>query len=87
MLKILTAPNRYVQGYGVIKDFGKHISHLGPKPFIIAGITALSAVRECVSKSVAEISMECEFVVFEGKGRRADAAGASCPGGSTRIFP
>jgi glycerol dehydrogenase len=73
MLKILTAPSRYIQGYGVIRDFGKYISHLGSKPFIIGGKTALSTIRESVSKSVAENSMECNFTVFSGKGTRSDA--------------
>jgi len=74
MVKILTAPSRYIQGYDIIKDFGKCISHLGSKPFIIGGNTALSTIRERVSKSVAENSMECGFAVFSGKGTRSDAA-------------
>ena len=73
MVKILTAPSRYVQGYGIIKDFGKHISHLGSKPFIIGGKTALSIIRESISRSVAENSMKCDFAVFSGKGTRSDA--------------
>ncbi len=74
MVKILTAPNRYIQGYGIIEDFGKYISHLGSKPFIVGGKTALSTIRESVSKSVVENSMECDFAVFSGKGTRSDAA-------------
>jgi len=74
MLKILTAPNRYIQGYGVIGDFGKYIAYLGSRPFIIGGRTALSTIKESVSKSVAENSMECGFAVFSGKGTRADAS-------------
>ena len=73
MLRILTAPSRYIQGYGVIRDFGKYISHLGSKPFIIGGGKALSTIRDSVSKSVAENSMECDFAVFSGKGTRSDA--------------
>jgi glycerol dehydrogenase len=75
MIKIMTAPNRYIQGYGIIGDFGKYISPLGSKPFVIGGKTALSTIRERVSKSVAEHSMECDFAVFSGKGTRSDAAG------------
>ena len=73
MVKILTAPNRYVQGYGIIRDFGQYISHLGSKPFIIGGKTALLTIRESVSKSVAGHSMKCDFAVFSGKGTRSDA--------------
>jgi len=75
MIKTFTSPNRYIQGFNIIKDFGKYISHLGSKPFIIGGKTALSTIRESVLKSVAERSMECDFAVFSGKGTRSDAAG------------
>ena len=73
MVKILTAPNRYIQGYGIIKDFGKYISHLGSKPFLVGGKTALSIVKESVIKSTSEHSMECDFGVFSGVGTRSDA--------------
>jgi glycerol dehydrogenase len=75
MLRTFTSPTRYIQGYNIINDFAKYISHLGSKPFIIGGKTALSTIRETVSKSVAENSMKCEFAPFSGKGTRADAAG------------
>jgi glycerol dehydrogenase len=75
MVKIFTSPSRYIQGYNILKDFGKYISHLGSKPFIIGGKTALSTIRESVLKSVAENSMKCDFMVFSGEGTRADAAG------------
>ena len=54
MEKIFTSPNRYIQGYGVIEAFGKHILHLGKNSFILGGKTALSTIRDSVSKSVAE---------------------------------
>jgi len=74
MPKILAVPNRYIQGYGIMKDFGKYVAHLGSKPFIIGGKTALSVIREGVLKSMAESSMQCEFAIFSGKGTRAEAA-------------
>ena len=74
MEKIFTSPNRYIQGYGVIKEFGRYVSHLGSRPFILGGKTALSTIRDIVSKSAAENSMECDFAVFSGKGTRSDAA-------------
>ena len=54
MEKIFTSPNRYIQGYGVIEAFGKHVLHLGENPFILGGKTALSTIRDSVSKSMAE---------------------------------
>ena len=74
MVKILTAPNRYIQGYGIIEDFGKHISHLGSKAYIVGGKRALSTIKESVSKSLADYSMESDFTIFSGKGTRAEAA-------------
>ena len=74
MIKILTAPSRYIQGYGIIHDFAKYISHLGSKPFIVGGKTALSTIKEPVSKSLAESAMACDFAFFSGKGTRAEAA-------------
>ena len=75
MEKIFTSPSRYIQGYGVIKMFGRYVSHLGSSPLILGGKTALSTIRDIVSRSAAENSMACDFAVFSGKGTRADAAG------------
>ena len=75
MNKVFTSPNRYIQGNGVIKEFGRYVSHLGSRPFILGGKTALSTIRDIVSKSASETYMECAFAVFSGKGTRADAAG------------
>jgi glycerol dehydrogenase len=73
MEKILTAPNRYIQGYGIMENFGTYISYLGSKPFIVGGKTAISTIHEHVSKSVAENAMACDFAEFSGNGTRADA--------------
>ena len=73
MIKTFTAPNHYIQGYGVIEKFGKYISHLGSKPFIIGGKTALSLIEKVVSNSLVENSMACDFAQFSGNGTRADA--------------
>lgn len=73
MVKILTCPGRYIQGYGVLKDIGKHIAPFGSKPFIVGGETALDAIRESVSKSLNEYSMRHDFAVFTGAGTREDA--------------
>ncbi|MFH1487680.1 MAG: glycerol dehydrogenase [Pseudomonadota bacterium] len=74
MIKILTAPNRYIQGYGIVRDIGLHISHLGSRPFIIGGKRALSSLKESVSRSLDDHRMEGEFAEFTGKGTRSDAA-------------
>jgi glycerol dehydrogenase len=73
MLKILTAPSRYIQGYDIMNNFGTYISHLGSKPFIVGGKTALSTTKGIITKSASEHSMECGFEVFSGIGTRSDA--------------
>jgi len=74
MTRILTCPSRYVQGYGILKDFGGHISDLGSKPFIIGGKRAFDTIRESVSRSLNEKSMQYDFAVFTGTGTREDAS-------------
>jgi len=73
MLKIMTAPGRYIQGYNVINDFAIHASRLGNHPFIIGGKTALSQVQDRIKPGVESCDMECSFSVFTGKGTRKDA--------------
>jgi glycerol dehydrogenase len=73
MLKILTAPSRYIQGYDVIKEAGKHISKLGSKPFIMGGNRALLTIKDKISASMKENSLEFLITPFNGKGTRADA--------------
>jgi glycerol dehydrogenase len=73
MAKIFTAPNRYIQGCGVIDNICKYVSHLGQNLFVLGGKSALSNIREAVLKSAAENSVKCQFAVFSGKGTRSDA--------------
>jgi glycerol dehydrogenase len=73
MVKIFTAPNRYIQGCGVIENICKYGSHLGHHFFVLGGKSALSSIREAVLKSAAENSVKCQFAVFSGKGTRSDA--------------
>ncbi|HVP80154.1 MAG TPA: glycerol dehydrogenase [Thermodesulfobacteriota bacterium] len=74
MVRIFTAPNRYIQGCGVLENVGKYVSHLGRHFFILGGKSALSSVRETVLKSMTLNSMKCQFVVFSGNGTRSDAS-------------
>jgi glycerol dehydrogenase len=73
MIKIMIAPNRYIQGPQVLKDTGKYIAHLGSKVFFIGGPTALSAVKDQVSASLKEHSMEYHFEAFAGECTRSSA--------------
>ncbi len=74
MIKIMIAPNRYIQGPRVLKETGKHIVHLGSKVYFIGGPTALSIVKDQVCASLNENSMEYQFEAFSGECTRASAA-------------
>ena len=74
MVKIMVAPNRYVQGPRVLRETGRYIAHLGSRAFFIGGPTALSAVQEQVSASLEEQTMEYQFEAFSGECTRSSAA-------------
>ncbi len=73
MLKILTTPGRYVQGYDVINESGRYFSLLGSRPFILGGKRALSAIKDRLSKSLKENNLDFMFATFQCKGTREDS--------------
>ena len=73
MVKIMIAPNRYIQGPRVLKETSNYIAHLGSKVFFIAGQTALSVVQEQIAASLKAHAMEYQFEVFSGECTRASA--------------
>jgi glycerol dehydrogenase len=74
MVKIMIAPNRYIQGPGVIRETAKYIGHLGTNFFFIGGPTAVSILREKVSASLKENSLQFHFEEFPGECTRRSAA-------------
>jgi glycerol dehydrogenase len=74
MIKIMIAPNRYIQGPRVLTETGKYIVHLGTRVFFIGGPTALSKVKDHVSRSLDENSMEHQFEAFSGECTRDNVA-------------
>ena len=83
MVKIMIAPNRYIQGPGVTKEMGSYVSHLGSKFFFIGGPTAVSIVTDRIMASFRENSLGCHFEVFSGECTRSSAAELS---GKARNF-
>jgi glycerol dehydrogenase len=77
MVKIMIAPNRYIQGPGIIKEIAKYIVHLGSNYFFIGGPTALSIIKDKVSMSLDERSLKYHFEKFAGECTRASASGLS----------
>jgi glycerol dehydrogenase len=74
MIKIMIAPSRYVQGPGVLEETGKYVAHLGSKLFFVGGPTAVSIVKDRVSASLEEHSLEYHFEEFSGECTRSAAA-------------
>jgi glycerol dehydrogenase len=74
MIKIMIAPNRYIQGPRVLTETGKYIVHLGTRVFFIGGPTALSRAKDHVSASLDEYSMEYQFEIFSGECTRDSVA-------------
>lgn len=74
MIKILIAPNRYIQGPRVLEETGKYIAHLGSKVLFIGGPRALSTAKDPISASLDEHSMAYRFESVSGECTRAGAA-------------
>ncbi len=74
MLKIMTSPGKYVQGYDIVSKFADYASKLGSRAFVIGGKTALSAVQEKIESGIDEKNFKCNFAAFTGKGTKKDAA-------------
>ena len=58
MFNIMIAPNRYVQGPGLLNKIGEHINHLGKRVFFIGGPTAISIVKDCAVENLKENNIE-----------------------------
>lgn len=74
MLKIMTSPGKYVQGYDVIKNFADYVSKMGSRAFVIGGKTALSVVQEKIESGINDSRLNCNFVPFTGKGTKKNVA-------------
>jgi glycerol dehydrogenase len=84
MVRIMIAPNRYIQGAGVLNDTANYINHLGSKIFFIGGRTAFSTVMPQISasfKSVDGNPMEYVFESFSGECTRKAAADLAAKAG------
>ncbi|MBI4776185.1 MAG: glycerol dehydrogenase [Deltaproteobacteria bacterium] len=74
MVRIMIAPNRYVQGPGVTADVATYVSQLGSRFFFIGGPTALSIVTDRITENFRKNSLDCRFELFSGECTRSSAA-------------
>ncbi|MBC7106999.1 MAG: glycerol dehydrogenase [Firmicutes bacterium] len=72
MKKILIAPNRYVQGPGVLSDIGEQVKPLGDSALVTGGRTALSVAREAVAAGLAAQGIKATFEPFRGECCRSE---------------
>ena len=77
MLKIMTSPGKYVQGYDIIHNFAYYASKLGSRVLVIGGKTALSTVQNKIESGINGNMLECVFIPFTGKGTKKDVADLS----------
>ncbi len=66
MVKIMIAPNRYIQGPGVLEETGRYIGHLGSKVLFVSDPVAWSLVTEQIVGSLAASSMTYRYEAFAG---------------------
>jgi len=66
MVRIMIAPNRYVQGPLVLAEAAKYVAHLGSKVVFVADPLAWSIVKKQISASLSENSMSFRFEPFSG---------------------
>jgi len=72
MKKILIAPNRYVQGPGVIADLGEQVKPLGDHALVTGGKTAFAVAREAVAASLEAQGIRATFELFRGECCRSE---------------
>ena len=85
MDRIFGAPQRYIQGEGVIDRLGELIGYLGKRFFIFGDAVVLPLVRDRIEAGFRQGGMEAVFGVFGGESSRAEIGrmatalqGASC---------
>ncbi|MCK5807098.1 MAG: glycerol dehydrogenase, partial [Mycoplasmataceae bacterium] len=65
--KILIAPQKYVQGPGVLSELGKFVKAYGNNAYVIADDFIMSLVGEKVSKGGKEVGVEITLEKFNGE--------------------
>jgi glycerol dehydrogenase len=66
-MKVFGAPNRYIQGRGVIDQIGQLLDPLGERLFVFGDRTVLSIVGERISRAVKVAGKTAEIATFEGE--------------------
>ena len=68
MLKIMTAPGKYIQDYNILKNFAGYISEIGSRAYIIGGSTALAIAEEKIKHGLKDSQPDLFFKYYSGKG-------------------
>jgi len=69
MLKIMIAPNRYVQGSGAIRKIGEQVKSLGlgTNALVVCGRSAMAITKEDVQSSLQNNGITSTFELFTGE--------------------
>lgn len=77
MTRIMIAPNRYIQGPGVLKEAARYLMHLGSRAFIVCDPVAWSSIEGAIAASFDDSCIRYACESFAGLCTRAAAAGLS----------
>jgi glycerol dehydrogenase len=66
-MEVFGAPNRYIQGRGVIDQIGQLLAPLGERLFVFGDRMVLSLLRERISRAVKSAGKTAEIATFEGE--------------------
>lgn len=66
-VKIFSAPSKYIQGDGIIDEFGSRVMDFGNKFFIIADEFVMDLLAKRVSDSFGETQAKLHFETFKGE--------------------
>jgi len=72
MKKVLIAPQKYVQGRGVLGELGEYLKLLGKKPLVLWDPTVKQLVGSIVRQSLQSAGMEMVEVEFAGEASAAE---------------
>ncbi len=73
MKTVLIAPNKYVQGRGVLGEIGSYIKLLGQKPIILWSPGIKRIIGPTVRASFKEAGLEPSDIEFQGESTKAEA--------------
>ena len=67
MSKILKSPSKYVQGFGILREFNQHLQGMGKRLFIIISQSGTKRICPTLETSFADTDYDLHYEVFRGE--------------------